>query len=284
MRGIAGPAAVQPIQYLFIDGAYLAMEFKAFGDRWFKGEQIEIDYRALSVGYKKTFFFDCHPPKKETDDPATTTEKWEKKEAFFESIASIAGWHVFNGEAKIRRTRGAEQKEIDVMIAVEMLTNSHRRNMDSLGFISGDLDFRPLVEAVVRDGMEVVLFHGAQASKELRRAADQNVLMDCFWLYSKTTSAFKQGHPFPTVSHHGGAVNRGTGPSFQAKCQKTGEIVAFAYLLNFEFDQHREVVIDEVGTVNGMRYSMTLPNDNIQFLLDVYSFCRHPCKWESLLS
>lgn len=54
-----------------------------------------------------------------------------------------------------------------------MLGHTYRRNMESAAFVAGDVDFRPLVEAVVTDGMYLSLFYEPRhTSPELIRAAD----------------------------------------------------------------------------------------------------------------
>ncbi|MBD2254416.1 NYN domain-containing protein [Nostoc parmelioides] len=47
-----------------------------------------------------------------------------------------------------------EQKEIDIMIAVDMLTHSFQKNMDEATLLAGDLDFKPLIDALVLNGTE----------------------------------------------------------------------------------------------------------------------------------
>ena len=71
-----------------------------------------------------------------------------------------------------RGRRGPEQKKSDVMIAVDMLTHTFRRVQEAI-LLTGDLDFKPLIDALVNDGMFVTLWHPPQAIKELIAAADR---------------------------------------------------------------------------------------------------------------
>ncbi len=61
---------------------------------------------------------------------------------------------------------------VDVMIAVDMLRHTHKGNMARCTLLTSDLDFKPLVDALVQEGMHVTLWHGNKASRDLRRAAD----------------------------------------------------------------------------------------------------------------
>ena len=67
-------------------------------------------------------------------------EKAQRDE--FNSIRSLAGFHVIEGTLSAKR-----QKEVDVALAVDMLTHAFNHNMGWAHLIAGDLDFRPLVQA-----------------------------------------------------------------------------------------------------------------------------------------
>ncbi len=61
------------------------------------------------------------------------------------------------------------------MIAVDMLTHSFRRNMHEATLLTGDLDFKPLVDALVQEGTFVTLWYPpGETSKELIAAADRS--------------------------------------------------------------------------------------------------------------
>jgi hypothetical protein len=65
-----------------------------------------------------------------------------------------------------------EQKKVDVMIAVDMMIHTIRRNMSSATLLAGDADFTPLLNALSNEGMFVTLLHPPRASKDLLAAAD----------------------------------------------------------------------------------------------------------------
>ena len=66
-----------------------------------------------------------------------------------------------------------EQKKVDVMIAVDMLAHTFRRNMHEATLLTGDNDLRPLVDALIHDGMFLNLWYPTgETSIEFLRAAD----------------------------------------------------------------------------------------------------------------
>lgn len=199
---IYGPNAAVEIQYMFIDGAYLSAIAKDVGEQWF-GAPIDLDYAKLATGCTKTFYYDCLPPKADTEDETAYEARRSAKEALFNKLRAYKGWHVSEGLAKWRRKRGSQQKEVDILIAVDMLTHTHRRNMSRLIFLAGDQDFRPLVEAVVREGMYVTLWYErASTSQDLLHEADDIYRLGIYELHAYATDAFQAAHPVPSRSYN----------------------------------------------------------------------------------
>jgi hypothetical protein len=65
------------------------------------------------------------------------------------------------------------KKKVDVMLTVDMLTHTFRRNMHKATLLTGDNDFKPLIDALVQDGMFIsLLYPPDETSKELMQAAD----------------------------------------------------------------------------------------------------------------
>ena len=75
--------------------------------------------------------------------------------------------------AKKQKNRG--QKEVDVMLAVQMMEHAFRGNMNKAVLLSGDLDFRPLVESLIRLGVFVeVVGDRSHISQDLIHSADSH--------------------------------------------------------------------------------------------------------------
>lgn len=82
-------------------------------------------------------------------------------------VTGIEAPHVFY------RSKSGRSKRVDITLATDMLTHAHRKNFDIAVLVAGDADYVPLVEAVKREGQQVVLwFLNDGLSPDLRAAAD----------------------------------------------------------------------------------------------------------------
>lgn len=196
--GYAGP---KEVHYLFIDGEQLRCTLDKVGREWF-GQPIQIDYQKLQGANQKVFFYDCLPAERPNEIDGSYAMKREAKIAFFDELRAIPGWHVSEGLARHRKKERQEQKEVDILIAVDMLTHTHRRNMHRLTFLSGDQDFAPLLEAVVREGMYVeLLYPEGHTARDLMHFADVARPLNVDFLYSNATETFQRNHGLPTRSY-----------------------------------------------------------------------------------
>lgn len=60
-----------------------------------------------------------------------------------------------------------------MQLAVDALENAAVRNMSWATLLLGDLDFQPLIVALVRFGVRVIVYHEAGAREELLEVADE---------------------------------------------------------------------------------------------------------------
>jgi uncharacterized LabA/DUF88 family protein len=176
--------------YLFIDGKYL----RDVHDRALRpifGITPEVDLLNLKkqAGAQRVFFYDCMDETKlagETDEAFQTRQ--QKQDKYFGSIRDGSGFHLRLGTLAGKRPK-LRQKEVDVQLAVDMLTHGFSRNMVKAVLIAGDLDFRPIVEALVRGGVFVeIWYEKTSASRDLFWAADYGRELrfhDFYWMSDK---------------------------------------------------------------------------------------------------
>ncbi|MEJ8568266.1 NYN domain-containing protein [Elongatibacter sediminis] len=158
--------------YLFVDGAYLDKVLASYADRFYQGKAIEIDYRRIIGGHERCFYYDCPVQKKSNQSKAAFQEDVQIQLEKFQKIASTKGVHLFTGQLRGRDSR-IRQKGIDVKMAVDMFSHAIRKNMTHATLLSGDLDFYPIVDALVDHGIFVTLYCDKKsASQDLIRAAD----------------------------------------------------------------------------------------------------------------
>jgi len=171
----------RPIEYLFVDGSsltnYLADIFKKFCEhepkKYCEHEPFDLDFTNIrNISYfDKVFYYDAIAP-----DEVQYAQKRARQLKLFERLKSTDCVHLYEGDARQRSSnkRALQQKMVDVMLAVDMLTHSFRRNMQRAWLFTGDQDFKPLVDALVAEGMFVTLWYPpGKTNSELIAAADQ---------------------------------------------------------------------------------------------------------------
>jgi uncharacterized LabA/DUF88 family protein len=193
--------------YLFIDGEYLRRRHHEAMASFF-GVHGELDIFPLKreSGARRVYFYDCID---EASLPGETEEARRARIAplqrFLSYVQSLSGFHVKPGT--VRRGRKREQKEIDVSMAVDMLTHGFNGTMTKAVLLAGDLDFRPVVEALVRQGVFVeVWYHRNSVAEELHGSADFGREIRFRQLYEWNTQTFKDTHRVPMVQSPGGGT------------------------------------------------------------------------------
>jgi uncharacterized LabA/DUF88 family protein len=164
------------IKYLFIDGGCLRAVLERMADTFAGGAVLDINYETLTRNYSKVFYYDALPERKSGEDETTYLERIAPQLNLFARLSRLDRFHVYEGDVRRTFTRRAPvQNKIDVMIAVDMLTHSFRRNMNEATLLTGDLDFKPLIDALVQEGMFVNLWYPrGETAQELIAAADRS--------------------------------------------------------------------------------------------------------------
>lgn len=183
--------------YLFIDGACLRETLKGYSESYFEGNEIKFDFSRLSREYKKVFYYDSPPAKKYEETEEQYADRIKPVEEFFIKLNLLDGYHVYEGISRKRR-RGIEQKKVDIMIAVDMLNHAFRKNMSQATLLTSDLDFKPLIDALVDNGMYINLWYPVNnTNKELIQAADSSRKFDLPTIYEYTLQEFKRSNSIP---------------------------------------------------------------------------------------
>jgi uncharacterized LabA/DUF88 family protein len=192
--------AIRPVEYLFVDGAYLREHLDEWSKDFFSGERIELDFAQFASGFQKTFYYDCLPPKNKREPGEAYNDRVCPQREFFNSLKELNGFHVHEGTTSGTGTR-ARQKQVDIMIAVHMLSHTIRGNMSKATLVAGDLDFKPLVDALIQEGMYVTLWCNRRStSRELAYAADARRDLNLLDIWTKCKKDFVELHPIPNRS------------------------------------------------------------------------------------
>jgi len=197
-------------QYLYVDGASLRGRLENLSKKFFGGVALDVDFAHVKGGFTKVFYYDAIPVREEGEDERTYEDRIKPIRAIFAAAASTDGVHVYEGDARRRRRQGLRQKKVDVMLTVDMLSHTFRRNMLSATLLSGDGDFKPLVDALVDMGMFVTLWYPeAETSQELIEAADSRVKLGWYDVASILTARSREVFNIPQPAHRSPKEPRG---------------------------------------------------------------------------
>jgi uncharacterized LabA/DUF88 family protein len=164
------------------------------------GAEPLIDWRnaenAIRSGAQKVFYYDSVDEQVgATDLPGLTEQRTSERESIFEIIRSIPAWHVREGVLVGSRKRGREQKRVDVLLAVDMLSHAFNKNMDRAILISGDDDFTPLVEELIRHGTYVIVRSDRVGPRHLKNAADSSQRLGLEFYWQLAPEGFRSENP-----------------------------------------------------------------------------------------
>jgi uncharacterized LabA/DUF88 family protein len=200
--------------YIFVDGGYLLRQHEDVTTPWF-GTLKQMDLRSAVRGLinaeytwvpmenqglvqtiTKAFYYDCLIDQKKTNQTAEELQKQvEEQRELLQQLREVDDCHIRLGSLKGPKR---QQKEVDVLIAVDMMAHAARSNMDKVILVTGDLDLRPAVEALVQLGVSVqIAAYAKTTSTELTWAASAFRKLSFDDFYSWTNEQARSEFPAP---------------------------------------------------------------------------------------
>ena len=179
---------------LLIDGGYFDFLQRSLGSpRLDYGRMANAICAHFGFSLLRCVYFNCLPylsqnPTQEEQDA------YRRKEGFYQRLERLDRFEVKQGRLAFRghdETTGKpvlEQKQVDVLLAIEMVYAAARRSVDAIVLLSGDGDFLPAVELVKREGLTFALVHGPRSGPQLTvqeslwAAADLRLALDMTFL------------------------------------------------------------------------------------------------------
>jgi uncharacterized LabA/DUF88 family protein len=203
MLGINAPAPQRPSSYLFIDGGCLSAVQNAYYDRYFPGLEPVFSWSEFKGFNRKAYYYDAIPVQTANEDDNAYGVRIAPKRQELARIERQPGYHVRTGDAIQRRRRGLEQKMVDVQLAVDCLSMASRGLFEKVTLVMGDLDFRPLVSALVEMGLDVtVLYPRGEASEFFLSAADRADPIVPRMMEGWIDREWLSHHPLPTAQYN----------------------------------------------------------------------------------
>ncbi len=217
--------------YLFIDGGHLRQYYSESAREWF-GNDGEINFTLLKSQWQafKLFYYDClDDVRRNGESEDDYNERVSKQEAQFDMIRSVVGAHVRLGSLTGKSEKKRRQKEVDILLTVDMMNHAIRQNMRRAVLLAGDRDFKPVVESLVQMGMFVEVAGDVRhTSPQLIRAADASKLLGLEDYFVLSSNALKGQHPFPNESHI--VYQEGY---FEGRLVEQGELDGRAIIMSF---------------------------------------------------
>jgi uncharacterized LabA/DUF88 family protein len=191
----------EPMIHAYIDGAFLR-ERSAIAIRNVWRAEPDLDFNNIrsTLSADRLFYYDCvEDEPRPSETPEAFAVRTEQQRSLLAKIAQADLCHIRLGTLKQQeRGKRVTQKEVDVRIAVDMLTHAFSRNLERAILVTSDLDFRPVIDSLVQLGTVVELrYDPAVAAVELQQAADiRRVLtVDEWWFFCN--AKFRSEHPMP---------------------------------------------------------------------------------------
>ncbi|MEJ5329625.1 MAG: NYN domain-containing protein [Desulfobaccales bacterium] len=166
---------------IFIDGGYM----NSLLSKNFSGAHIDYAKFAQWISYDfrllRAYFYDCDPymSSPPTDEE---TKRFKRKQSFFSKILRIPCFEVKKGRVVDRGRDNygnviAIQKQIDVLLAVDLLKLSWKRIIACAAIVTGDSDFVPAIQAAKEEGVCIRLVHGPDGTyhRNLWEVADERL-------------------------------------------------------------------------------------------------------------
>lgn len=163
---------IRPVRaMIFVDGENLAIRYEALLSDRKKQSHVHFlkDVYAWSRFANIPHHVHCEVIRKyyytaiQGDDPTIEAVETQLKDIGIEAP------RVF------KKSKGRSSKQVDITLAVEMLSHAHRGNYDIAILVAGDEDYVPLVKAVKNEGRRVFLWffeEDSGLSKKLKKEAD----------------------------------------------------------------------------------------------------------------
>jgi len=154
---------------IFIDGAYVDKLFQ----HHLNG--IKVSYGKLaqhiSAGCDllRTYYYNC-PPYQSNPPTPDERQRFSSNEKFMAALSRLPRFQVRLGKLEYRGKKqdGSPifaQKRVDILLGVDMVELAATRQISRAVLVAGDSDFLPAIEAVKRQGVLAVLWHGTRGGQ-----------------------------------------------------------------------------------------------------------------------
>ncbi len=170
---------------VFIDGGYLdrVLDSKRQGNRIDFDKLVDniVEKSGTDRNIIRVYYYHCLPYQ---DSPPTQeqSDKFGRAQRFFRALQRTSRFEVRMGRLAFRGTKTDntpifEQKRVDLMLGLDLMSLAVKHIVDEVFLIAGDSDFVPAVNAVKKEGIVVYLVHGDTPHDDLLDEVDERILI-----------------------------------------------------------------------------------------------------------
>jgi uncharacterized LabA/DUF88 family protein len=164
------------MEILYVDGANLEGTLKAFSETY-GVDTTRFDYGTFFGnvgGAARIFYYDSWPVKKGEESESNFEERLEAKERLFHRMQRIDRLFLQDGTTKWSKRRGVEQKGVDILLAVDVISHALKGVCSVASILTSDLDFYPVLKALRETQVRSrLVFDPSCSSRELLVEADE---------------------------------------------------------------------------------------------------------------
>jgi uncharacterized LabA/DUF88 family protein len=182
--------------YAYLDAGYFRERFqKRLIPLFAKVPACDFANLRQQLNVDRVFYYDCLDDL-DADNHAVTAAKPQSVD--YERVLKTDGYLPKLGTLSGGGPKKLGQKEVDVQLAVDMLTHAYDGLISEASVITGDLDFRPAMNVLVARGVHVRLVYDASSvNKNLFAASDIRKEIDLQFLFKCLDSETQRRNPFP---------------------------------------------------------------------------------------
>jgi len=168
---------------VFVDGSYLdhVLDEQRQGRRVSYEKLVEaiVGRAGKDREIIRVYYYHCLPYQ---GNPATEEQRqrFSRAQGFFRALQRTPRFEVRRGRLSYRGLDSEgkpifEQKQVDLLLGVDLMLHATKGNVDEIFLIAGDSDFIPAIRAVKSEGILVYLVHGAKPHDDLLDEADERI-------------------------------------------------------------------------------------------------------------
>ncbi|MEK6955411.1 MAG: NYN domain-containing protein [Nanoarchaeota archaeon] len=167
--------------YVIIDGAYLSLLCKYFGN----GKYLRLNIKKFSeylckkekINCEKIFYYTAPPYQSYNPN----TEETNRKKGYDSFISKLKNNSVIIREGRLQKIDNKYyQKGVDTLITIDLMDISLNKKADLIMLISCDTDFVPVLEKIRNDyGMKIILYYFTDKIRNSRFSLSNHLLISC---------------------------------------------------------------------------------------------------------